>query len=86
VVARRHDLNPNLLFKWKRQDEAGELGGALVTAEAPEFVPIGVVGRVGDGGPALLARMPEVRAPPRAPFRPGRKSVAGRQASRPGRG
>ena len=62
VVARRHDLNANLLFKWKRQDEAGELGGALVTAEAPEFVPIGVVGRSGDGGPALLARMPDVGA------------------------
>ena len=58
-----HDLNANLLFKWKRQDEAGELGGALVTGEAPEFVPIGGVGRSGDGGPALLARMPDVRAP-----------------------
>ena len=62
VVARRHDLNANLLFKWKRQDEAGEFGGSLVTAEAPEFVPIGVVGRAGDGGPALLARVPDVRA------------------------
>ena len=26
----------------------------------PEFVPIGVVGRTDDGGPALLARMPGV--------------------------
>jgi transposase len=57
VVARRHDINANLLFKWKRQDEAGELGGPPAPA-APEFVPIGVVGRAGDGGPALLARMP----------------------------
>jgi transposase-like protein len=24
---RRYDINANLLFKWKRQDEAGELGG-----------------------------------------------------------
>ena len=62
MVARRHDLNANLLFKWKRQDEVDELGGALVTAEAPEFVPIGVVGRSGDGAPALLARMPDVGA------------------------
>jgi hypothetical protein len=46
-----------VLFKWKRQDEAGELGGAPAPA-APEFVPIGVVGRANDGGPALLARMP----------------------------
>jgi transposase len=58
VVARRHDLNANLLFKWKRQDEAGQLGGPLATAEAPEFVPIGVVGRAINGGAALLARMP----------------------------
>jgi transposase len=27
---------------------------------APDFVPIGVVGRADDGGPALLARMPGV--------------------------
>ena len=58
VVARRYDINANLLFKWKRQDEAGQLGGPPATAEAPEFVPIGMVGRTGDGGPALLARMP----------------------------
>lgn len=25
----------------------------------PKFVPIGVVGRASDGGPALLARMPD---------------------------
>ena len=24
VVARRHDINANLLFKWKRLEEAGE--------------------------------------------------------------
>jgi transposase len=50
VVARRYDLNANLLFKWKRQEEAGGL--AVPAAEAPEFVPIGVVGRANDGGAA----------------------------------
>lgn len=58
VVARRHDINANLLFKWKRLEEAGEPDRALL--EGPEFVPIGVVGRADDGGPALLARMPGV--------------------------
>jgi transposase len=58
VVARRYDINANLLFKWKRQEEAGGLG--VPPPEAPEFVPIGVVGQVGDGGPALLARMPGI--------------------------
>jgi transposase len=65
VVARRHDINANLLFKWKRQEEAGQPERRLL--EGPEFVPIGVVGRSGDGGPALLARMPGVEdgKPPR---------------------
>jgi transposase len=58
VVARRYDINANLLFKWKRQDEAGQLGRPPAPAETSEFVPIGVVGRTSDGGPALLARMP----------------------------
>jgi len=57
VVARRYDINANLLFKWKRQDEAA--GPGVSPPEAPEFVPIGVVGRANDGGPALLARMPD---------------------------
>jgi transposase len=56
VVARRHDINANLLFKWKRQEEAGQPERRLL--EGPEFVPIGVVGEAADGGPALLARMP----------------------------
>lgn len=56
VVARRHDINANLLFKWKRLEEAGEPDPPLL--EGPEFVPIGVVGRTDDGGPALLARLP----------------------------
>jgi transposase len=57
VVARRHDLNANLLFKWKREAEAGQFSRALATTEPAEFVPIGVVGQADDGGPALLARM-----------------------------
>ena len=56
LVARRYDINANLLFKWKRHDEAGQLGESLATPERAEFVPIGVVGRTCDGGPALLAR------------------------------
>jgi transposase len=58
VVARRYDINANLLFKWKREAEAGQLGGAPAAAETADLVPIGVVGRGHDGGPTLLARMP----------------------------
>ena len=58
VVARRYDINANLLFKWKREAEAGHLGGALATAAVADLVPIGVVGRGPDGAPTLLASMP----------------------------
>jgi transposase len=58
MVARRHDINANLLFKWKRLEEVGEPDPPLL--KGPEFVPIGVVGRADDGGPALLARIPGV--------------------------
>jgi transposase len=57
VVARRYDINADLLFKWKRAAEAEQLGGAGAAAEMGELVPIGVVGRGHDGGPMLLARM-----------------------------
>jgi transposase len=72
VVARRYDLNANLLFKWKRLAEAGQLGGPLATIESAELVPIGVVGQAGDGRPALLARMPGMEPPTagNAPARP----------------
>jgi transposase len=80
VVARRHDINANLLFKWKRQAEAGAPDRPLL--EGPAFVPIGVVGRAGDGGPALLARMPGVAdgKPPHECHEPRRASSLETQA------
>jgi transposase len=57
VVARRHDINANLLFKWKRQDEADALGGAAGPGGAG--VRADRRGRAGKRWrPALLARMP----------------------------
>lgn len=35
VVARRHDLNANLLFKWRRRYQRGELGAAPPTKLLP---------------------------------------------------
>lgn len=40
VVARRHDVNANQLFKWRRELAAGDR--AVLPASACEFVPIGV--------------------------------------------
>jgi transposase len=56
IVARRHDLNANMLFTWRRQIGAGALlpaSGAVtfvpaaITAEAaPAISPTAVVGRM----------------------------------------
>lgn len=45
IVARRHDVNANQVFKWRRQYHRGELGGALKAVEG--FVPVGVIGHDG---------------------------------------
>lgn len=41
VVARRHDVNANQVFTWRRQYQRGELGGEAV------LVPVGVIGAGG---------------------------------------
>lgn len=55
VVARRHDINTNLVFTWRRAYARGELSkaGEKSDKKAPsqEFVPVGVV----DHGGALRA-------------------------------
>jgi transposase len=47
VVARRHDLNSNMLFRWRREYKNGELRGRPTvgshTAAENHFVPVGVV-------------------------------------------
>lgn len=41
IVARRHDVNTNQVFKWRQLYKRGELGGE---AKAPAgFVPVGVI-------------------------------------------
>lgn len=51
VVARRHDINTNIVFRWRRQYMRGELvRGAAEAGKAllpPVFVPVDVVGHVG---------------------------------------
>jgi len=57
TVARRHDINANLLFSWRRQAHLGGTASGSVTAtpEPAEFVPIGVFERAADEGPAMVA-------------------------------
>jgi transposase len=60
-IARRHDVNANLVFNWRRTARSGDL--------APSFIPIGVFGRAENDGPALLAR-PSPAAQPQASLGP----------------
>ena len=40
VVSRRHDVNANQVFMWRREYRAGKLGGGAVITG---FIPVGVV-------------------------------------------
>ena len=78
-LARRHGLCTSLIYRWRRGAMPREGAAAAVRPEtarptppveprvanaALEFVPVGVVGRAEDGGPALVARpSPAVAAP-----------------------
>ena len=53
VVARRHRISESLLYNWRSAWKAAAV--AQGAAEPVSFVPIGVIGRADDGGPALLA-------------------------------
>jgi transposase len=41
IVARRHDINANLVFSWRKLYQEGRLG---VKAGEQSFIPVGVVG------------------------------------------
>ncbi|WP_157785556.1 transposase [Sinorhizobium fredii] len=69
-VARRRGVNSNLLFRWIRAAEAGQLGhrpASLVLLSQPtlDFIPIGVIGRGDDEGPVMTIPVaPSATAPP----------------------
>ena len=67
-IARRHGVNANLVFNWRRSARAACADGAemvapsgparsdaMLAASDPGFIPIGVFTRALDGGPALIA-------------------------------
>ena len=71
VVARRHDVNANQVFTWRRQYQRGELGGGAA------LVPVGVIGKDGivsaitEATKPTLAQSPEPRLEQRpAPITP----------------
>ena len=62
-VARRYDIHPHQLHKWRQDLRRGhlrpELGPELTDVSAPAFVPVAV-------SPAALGRMPPENAAPMA--------------------
>ena len=52
VVARRHDVNTNQVFRWRQQYLRGELGGEPRAAAPTGFIPVGAIGQ--DGPPVTL--------------------------------
>jgi transposase len=58
IVARRHDVNANQLFSWRRQYKKGELterkGGV------PALIPVGIIGAPGLGTAAGEAKRIEI--------------------------
>jgi transposase len=69
VVARRHRVAESLLYNWRAARKAAASATAAGEMGPLAFVPIGVVGRADDGGPALLAAPQAARADrPEAPL------------------
>jgi hypothetical protein len=64
VVARKNDINSNMLFRWRREYRRGEFGPAISQSKpAPAFVPVGVIG---DDG-RLVKDITDIHQAPRAP-------------------
>ncbi len=60
VVARRHGISESVIYGWRSADRAA---GSQQAVEPVTFVPLGVVGGVGQEIPALLPS-PEPQRPP----------------------
>ncbi|CAH2605723.1 transposase (plasmid) [Rhodovastum atsumiense] len=64
VVARRHRVSESVLYAWRAARKAVATASAEGGGAPLAFVPVGVVGRADDGGPALLAA-PQAARPDR---------------------
>jgi hypothetical protein len=48
LVARKHDINSNMLFRWRREYQRGDFGPGLKPVKSSQgFVPLGVIGEDG---------------------------------------
>lgn len=52
MVARRHGLSESLLYNWRA---AWKAAASASSPEAMQFMPVGIIDRLSEGRPALLA-------------------------------
>jgi transposase len=75
AVARKHDVNPSLLFTWRRQLLAGQLGPA--PQPAPNFARVDVAPRSQLVAPGTPAGTKPASVPEATNARPGSAGTAG---------
>lgn len=81
VVARRHEINANLLFTWRRQLRAGGIDPVVAGAPAPtQFISLGVVGGDTDKTAAVAESAPPAAG--LAEIRPAARPERGRPSRR----
>jgi len=80
IVARRHDINANVLFRWRREYQLGILKPTPRPGREEAFVPVGVIdgnGKLVPAAPAQASSLavkalpPPVPAPSPRPTPPG---------------
>ncbi|MBV8356462.1 MAG: transposase [Deltaproteobacteria bacterium] len=64
IVARRHDINANVLFRWRREYRLGILKPAPRPERNEAFVSVGVIDDDGKLVPSPQAKLPAIKALP----------------------
>jgi hypothetical protein len=85
TVARKNDINTNLLFRWRQQYRRGDLGptGAQPRSSSPEFVSVGVIGDDGRLVAGMAAIEPKAPILDQAALSQGKRAEAPPSATEP---
>ena len=63
IVARRHNVNTNQVFKWRQEYQRGELGRTPKAPPSPGFIPVGVIEEDGQLSDAINMPVPKSASP-----------------------
>jgi len=77
IVARRHDINANVLFRWRREYRLGIIRPSPHAHQNKSFVPVGLIDSNGKAiaVPPASAKAPAIKALP-APAPAPRRAIA----------